>query len=323
MIIRKIRKNEIVSTKKIIGRAVIILVGFAILKGGQYLFHIGVTLTPDRVASQEVGARIHTEWYISVDNNFPHYTHSLIDGNKDTIGLKSASVNLNDYKGSVEIFGTLEKFLKNTPIVEVDTIKLADQWLIVKNNTYFFTKDFLYLDFSDQPQLSAIRSGNNVVILYDHKPVVQVERFVCGKILKGKTCTVLMDEYNATQKDNFQSLRWYTFYKHTDNVRIVFDETLFGYVFKNIDDDMMLKLSNMIRIVNKDFILDNKLPQLKKACAQGNENLEKVKSAVITYNNPSALWLEIRGASSQDRDITCTVVFDIWNEWAIKKANME
>ncbi|MEI8092413.1 MAG: hypothetical protein WCG98_09955 [bacterium] len=52
---------------------------------------------------------------------------------------------------------------------------------------------------------------------------------------------------------------------------------------------MMLKLSNMIRIVNKDFILDNKLPQLKKACAQGNENLEKVKSAVITYNNPSAL----------------------------------
>jgi hypothetical protein len=65
------------------------------------------------------------------------------------------SVNLNAYKGDVEVVGKLEKFLKRTPIVEVQSIKLPDQGLIIKNNIYYFTDDFLYIDFSSQTQLSA------------------------------------------------------------------------------------------------------------------------------------------------------------------------
>lgn len=81
-----------------------------------------------------------------------------MDEKKDTIGLKSTAVNLNTYSGKVEVVGTVEKFLKYTPILEVTAIKLPKQKLIIKNNTYFFADNFFLLDFSAQPQLSATRS---------------------------------------------------------------------------------------------------------------------------------------------------------------------
>ncbi|MEI7562955.1 MAG: hypothetical protein WCJ39_04605 [bacterium] len=45
--------------------------------------------------------------------------------------------------------------MKTTPILEVQAIKLPEQGLIIKNNIYYFTNQFLSIDFSSQTQLSA------------------------------------------------------------------------------------------------------------------------------------------------------------------------
>jgi hypothetical protein len=130
-----------------------------------------------------------------------------VDVNNDRIGLKSASINLNNYKGNVEIVGKIEKFLKLVPIVEVDTVKLPDQGLIIKDKRYFFTKDFLYLDFTTQPQLSAIRSGNEIEILFGDKIVLSIERFLCSVVIRNHDCGALIADYNDKKKDNFDSIR--------------------------------------------------------------------------------------------------------------------
>jgi hypothetical protein len=321
MIIRKIGKNEIVSKKKLTNRIILIAIIALLGQGIRTLVHKSQTeVTTGRVITQALQSKISTQGYMVADNNFPHYTHSIVDDNKDTIGLKSASINLNNYiNQQVELVGVLESVLKTTPILEVQSIKLANQGLVVYNNKYLFTKDFLYLDFSNQPQLTATRSGNIVEIMYEGKVVAQIERFLCAKIFKNQNCETLVNEYTTKQKDNFVSYRGDTYYKHMDKVWITFDGKLFGYVFKQVDDETMLNLSSMIRLVNKDFLLQSKMDQIQTTCSDGAEHIEKIDSAKIQYGDPQNITLILRGESNQKNTVDCTMTFDTWNQWKTKK----
>jgi len=318
MIIRKIRKNGIVNVKKLVKRAILIVIVVLFIKGISYILNIHATNTG--ISVSQIGQQVILQGRLSPDNNFPYYTHSIVDTTKNKVGLKSTSVNLNNYSGQVQIVGIVERFLKFTPIVEVTAIKLPSQKLIIKNNTYFFVDDFLSLNFSEQSQLSAIKSGSEITVLFDNKPVVSIERFSCGKILKGKTCSMLIDDYTKNGKDNFTSLRGYEFYKHNDTTWVVFEGDAYGYVFKNIDDNMMLNLSNMITLVNKDFVLKNKSAVIWSLCSSATDPMENMLTSQIKYglDGDGLITLNITGRTRSDMNTTCSLVFDPWNQWAVK-----
>jgi len=63
----------------------------------------------------------------------------------------------------------------------------------------------LYLDFSTQAQLSAVKSGSDILVLFNDDPVVIIERFACSKILKTRDCTSLITTYIQKHKDTFES----------------------------------------------------------------------------------------------------------------------
>ena len=109
--------------------------------------------------------------------------------------------------------------------------------------------------------------------------MVSVERFVCSKILKTRDCTYLIANYIETNKDNFESYRAYTFYKHGTGFWTTFDDNQFGFLFKDISDDMVLDISNMFRIVNKSFVIDNKLDIIKDVCKNDFAQLRSVDSS--------------------------------------------
>lgn len=317
MIIRKIRKNGIVSKSKVIKRAILILVIFVILKWISLLRNSQSKNTS--VGVEQVGKEITIKGHLSSENKFPYYTHSITNATKNKFGLKSTTINLNSYSGQVEVIGTVEKFLKLTPIVEVSAIKLPSQRVIIKNNTYYFADDFFLLDFSDQPQLSAIGSGKEIVVLFDNKPVVKIERFLCGIILKGKTCAALIDDYIKNGRDNFTSLRGYDFYKHNATTWIVFEWDSFGYVFKNIEDDMVLNLSNMITLINKDFVIKNKSAAIWKTCSAESDPMQKILSSKIKYSSNGILTLNIIGQTKEKNTTDCSLAFDPWDNWSVKK----
>lgn len=317
MIIRKIKKDGIVNIRKLVKWAVVILIVLVVIKGISYL--AGNQTDTIGISVDQVGEEVIVEGRLTPDNNFPYYTHSIVDITKNKVGLKSTSVNLNTYSGQVTIIGKVERFLKLTPIVEVTAIKLPDQQLIIKNNTYFFTKDFISLDFSSQPQLSANRSGNEIIVLFDNAPVVAIERFLCSKILKGKTCATLVDDYIKQGKDSFVSLRGHEFYKHNATTRIVFEGESFGYVFKNIDDDMMLNLSSMIKLIDKNFVLKNRNADIWKICSSSEDPMERIMSSKIKYSVNGTITLNIGGQTQEKNTTDCALVFDPWNNWAVKK----
>ncbi|HMS91192.1 MAG TPA: hypothetical protein PKC87_03175 [Candidatus Absconditabacterales bacterium] len=263
-----------------------------------------------------LGASLTFSGKIVVDNNFPNYTHSLTTKEGEKIGLKSSTINLNTYVGQkIELVGRVKKYFKITPILELDTLKLPDQGLIISNNRYLFVKELMYLDFSSQSQLSASKSGNDVQILFNKKPIVTIERFVCSKILKTRDCSYLVSNYIQTNKDNFESYRKYTFYKHGTGFWTTFDANLFGFLFKDISDDTVLDISTMFRIVNKDFVVENKLDLIKSNCKNDFSQLRTIHSeGTITYKDPYTIILGLQGLDKKNTPTTCKITFDVRND---------
>jgi hypothetical protein len=130
----------------------------------------------------------------------------------------------------------------------------------------------------------------------------------------------LIADYNDKKKDNFDSIRWYTYYKHGSDIWITFDDEHFGYVFKNIDDTMMLDLSNMIRIVNKDFVMENKMSLIRTGCADSKTYLQTIQDASMNYHNPQMISLLLTGRTDTDQQASCSIVFDDRNDRTVKSA---
>ncbi len=262
-----------------------------------------------------LGASLSFSGKITIDNQFPNYTHSLMTNEWTKIWLKSSTINLNTYVHTpIELVGRLKKYFKVTPVIEVDMLKIPDQWLVITANKYFFAKDFVYFDFSTQPQLSAIKSWSDIQLWFDDRVLGGVERFVCSKILKTRDCTYLINNYIQTNKDNFESYRSYVFYKHGTGFWTTFDGNQFGYLFKDISDDMILDLSNMFKIVNKDFIITNKLNLITSNCQNDFSQFSTVNSEwILTYHDPYMISLDLKWFDKKNVPVVCKITFDVRN----------
>ena len=125
--------------------------------------------------------------------------------------------------------------------------------------------------------------------------MVSIERFVCSKILKSRDCNYLIADYIQNHKDTFDSYRAYTFYKHGTGFWTTFDDNLFGFLFKDVSDDMILDISNMFKIVNKDFVVQNKLDLIKSNCQNDFAQLASIDpEGTITYHDPYTVTLGLQ-----------------------------
>jgi len=318
MVIRNLRQKKILNGKMLF-RILLAIIGI-------YLASRILTSISERYNQNSTSSDMYTLWAsltfegkVIVDNDFPNYTHSLLTNKGKKIGLKSSTINLNSYTDKkIEIVGTLKKYLKLTPILDINSIKIPDQWLVITANRYFFVKDLMYLDFTSQPQLSASRSWNNIQVMFNGAPVVTIERFVCSKILKSRDCTSLVSDYIQNDKDTFESYRSYTFYKHGTWFWTTFDDNQYGFMFKDVSDDMILDISNMFKIVNKDFVVQNKLNLIKSDCQNDFSQLASIDSqGTMTYHDPYTVTLALQWRDKKNDPATCRITFDIWNGWNV------
>lgn len=321
MLIRTFQKQRKVK-KTILSITGIIVGAIILLKITNYIYV--KIITPETVSTENIKIWNDISFIgkISNENKFPIYTHIITNTNDERLYLKSSSINLNQYNNNkIEIVGTIKDIYKGSPVLEVHTIKLAEQWVIIKNNIYFFAKDLLYIDFSNQNQLSAQRTNKEIIINYDNKKLFTIERFLCSRVLKNKSCTYLIEDYGQTQKENFDSYRGYTFYKHWSWLRTVFDGNMFGYIFKNVDDSMILDMSSMIRIIDKNFISNNKQDQIKQACTTKEWSISQITFSTIRHENDNQITL-IVDWDIKKKVITCEVTFDMRNERKIQKVKI-
>lgn len=321
MVIRKLRQKKILNTKRV---SLLILFGaviYLLVRLGMSLLHSFQHVSLEGVSYTLWSSHLVT-WQVIVDNNFPHYTHSLLfNGTK--IWLKSSSINLNTYTNvSLELVWIVKKYIKHTPIFEVKTLKLPNQWLILQDNIYFFVQDLMYLDFSSQPQMSAIKSWWLISLFFDDQKLLDVERFSCSKILNARDCTSLITNYIKTNKPTFDTYRGYTFYKHFTGSWITFDSSMYGFLFKDVTDDLLLDIANMFRIVNKSFVLEHKMESVRTYCQDAFSQIHTIDIMewTFSYMDPYTLVLSLVWTDMKKNPATCKISFDVWNNWEVVDA---
>lgn len=249
------------------------------------------------------------EGNIRSTNKFPIYTHTI--QNKDGIKayLKSSDINLNTYeKEDITLKGTISDIYKGTPLIEVNEVRIVNEGLALNDNVYMFSKDFLLLDFKNQNQLSAKRTEREIEVYYGEKKIFTIERFVCSKIYKNWNCDQLIDEYEIKQKDSFTSYRGYTYYKHGTGLWTVFDGNKFWYIFKDIDDSLLLDISSNIRMIDPELLIDTQWKEISKTCG-----FTKITMWTIKEKEEDTISAIFEGKDQNDKEKWCTVSFDTKN----------
>jgi hypothetical protein len=90
---------------------------------------------------------------------------------------------------------------------------------------------------------------------------------------------------------------------------------LFGFLFKDISDDMILDISNMFRIVNKDFVVENKLNLIQSNCQNDFAQFRSIDPKwTITYTDPYTITLGLQWLDKKKNPATCKITFDIRND---------
>jgi hypothetical protein len=84
-------------------------------------------------------------------------------------------------------------------------------------------------------------------------------------------------------------------------------------LFKNISDDMILDVSNMFKIVNENFVVENKLNQIQSNCQNDFSQLRTISSGTMAYHDPYTITLGLQGFDKKNNPATCRIAFDVWN----------
>ncbi len=96
MVIRNLKQKKILNIKTLF-RLVVVCLAFYFLTKFVTSLSERFTQTAPSENMYTLGATLTFSGKIHIDNNFPHYTHSLVNKEGKTIGLKSSTINLNAY----------------------------------------------------------------------------------------------------------------------------------------------------------------------------------------------------------------------------------
>lgn len=203
---------------------------------------------------------------LEIHNNYPLNTHKLITKNW-IFWLISSSLNINNFiDDEILIHWNISNITKEFPIIEVDSISIPDKNVKVKNNIYSFTKELLYLDFSQEKEFYATKNWQTITIYHQKTPVIEIETFFCSKITPTQNCEELIESYKTNDNDLFSSYGWNIFYKISDNKWATFNDDTLWYIIHTTDEDLLLNISHLINIINTTFIAKSKSDFLISNC---------------------------------------------------------
>lgn len=266
--------------------------------------------------------QISITWTISIDNNFPINTHK-IKNDKISIGMKSSSMNLNNFlHKNIIINWSIKNISDKLPILEIENIKEPKSKLIINQNKYFFTNELISFDFSKDIDIKAEKTWGNISIYYQNEPIIQIETFICSKVTPTQDCELMSYNYSKNLNEMFTTFLWYTFYQNKENSWVTFNENTIWYIFKTSDNNFLLNISHLINIINSKFILENKkdliLDNCKNGDGDGYENINKLSKEII---DDELIKIDVEWNTKIWTDLKCKLTIDVWDNREIKNNN--
>jgi len=260
-------------------------------------------------------------WKLRLDNNFPYYTHILDVSETEKFGLKSTHINLNNYTGVVEVEWSIGTIVKSLPVINLETLKLFDSNLIIKDNSYFFVDDLLYFDFADQNWFSVIKTGNTIKILFQDLLILTIERTVCNQVIETQNCDYIAGILKDKGIERFTSYLNHDFYRYgTGGSRITFNKDIYSYIITPINQETMLDISSIMSILDSKYVMTKKQIIIADKCQQDGEKLDnsKISEIHMTHNSLQQITLILKWQTTANNKAICTLTLDLRDDRATK-----
>ena len=261
---------------------------------------------------------------LEVHNNYPLNTHKLITKNW-IFWLISSTLNINNFiDDEILVHWNISSITKEFPIIEVDSISIPDKNVKVNNNIYSFTKELLYLDFSQEKEFYATKNWQTITVYHQKNPVIEIETFFCSKITPAQNCEELLESYKTNDNDLFSSYGWNVFYKISDNKRATFNDNTLWYIITTTDEDLLLNISHLINIIDTTFISNSKANFIISNCIWDvDPTTIKISNIQKEVLDTDLIKLEITLDDLSWNSTICKLNIDVYDNRTIKNKSLQ
>ncbi len=262
--------------------------------------------TSNTLLDRKVGNTINIEWIITASSDSTtRNSHILVTSDNIKYGLVTINVALWWTDGYTSVEGTIVDIINALPIVEVKKITALNESSFKRESwVRYLDKLWITLNPSLITNATAEVSGSTITIQTPAWTTI-VSAFVCGSSRNNNCKRMLQD----LEKPDTQSFAWSNgqlyyqlwspqewFTAHTDVLR--------GYRFSVPNDQALVEASQIINIIDKQFIEWSLLSDVKRICSSQWE-ISNINSINFVTVEPSPI-LRIIATTEQKKTINCT-----------------
>ncbi len=271
-------------------------------------------IAPDGI---QEGSTITATGIIQIDNNFPIHTHSLVLSNQSKIGLRSTTINLNNFLGEFEIQGNIHTINKWMPSIDVNTLKNKPSSYIVRDNIYTYLKQQIIINLENLVSIYSFSDENNVYIITDGLPVITIWYIDCKENSKQKQCEWYQNLINNSDTERFISPIGITFYKVKEWVWTIFHNDNKIYTLTSDTDDDIIDFSSTIDLIDGPYILEKYQEEIFSSCAE----LDSV-TQVATEKSEQWVTINITGTNTKKETLGCKISIDLRDDMWITNISL-
>lgn len=275
----------------------------------------------------QIGQQVTLSWVISSNGDLQNYTHTFQTSGYGIIGIKSKTINLNDYEGNIELIMTIEDTLQNMPIGEVTYASIISENIVTSSwellswdsltgstsipTVQYFPQARLIIDPLGDDAISAtINPTAQTVTINDSSnptPLV-VSYYRCKKGDALKDCAALTKNFSASSSEQFSSIQGITYFKVGETNQWFFSsDTNRGYTVETKDQALITRLSKNITLINEQFIKDQS-SSLITVCTKNtaDETLSSIDSSKLQITTDK-LQVLLKGKNLNGTGVECTL----------------
>lgn len=247
----------------------------------------------EQTADFVLGEEISVEWIITQDWDFVTHTHKLSTLSSGVFGLKSKTINLNQYSGTILVDGFIDTEHQGLFIIDVTQIidqideNLVDDnietWNMVPSGQYL-PEMGLYLPPSFFEEYSIIATGkdNLKIKSLNNNQDITIDYFSCKKWNNNTDCNQLSTTFKNSSEKVFTTKHWTVFYKLSEIKSWFFaNQELFGYFINDVDEQEIVKLYQYLVVPTNDYIKNIVEPNVSNICKEWNIVMNEVKKTTM------------------------------------------
>lgn len=295
---------------------VTLLVAFLVFSnlGRLWNFMTGQTQTGETL---RIGQSISLTGTIVQNGDYVTHTHTMSVPVYGIVGIKSKTIDLNQYTGVVQINGVVEKKVQDMLfVVEVTSVSggqsiVLDPILTGWSQGQYSMAWWVYFpeNFSQKFTLQWPNGGDFSFTHLASQQKFTLHAFACSSKDPNADCLQLVKNISPTADKKFTDSYGNAYYK-LEGVRswLVVNGFYYGYFVQDADEQVVRDFAAEIVLLTSSYVKDHLVSKIVSLCSDGSTSMQQVAKQTVTKElNGLTLLLEWTTASGT---ATCKIVLD-------------